>query len=329
MGLFDPQTARKPNHYPETQKFIDAIWASHWTPSEFSFRSDYNQFLNDLTPEEQGVITRALSAIGQIEVAVKTFWGNLGRNLPHPALMDLGFVMANNETVHNQAYEKLLVSLGMEELFESNLKEGVVAGRVNYLQKYNQRVYTDDRKQYIYAICLFTLFVENVSLFSQFYTVMHFNRFNNVLKDTAQQIQYTRSEEVLHSQVGIYLINTLRSEYPELFDDELLARIREECLVAYQSECKVIDWILQGYTGKHLSADILKAYIANRLNDSMQTIAFGAFPMPLSNHSLIKETMWMEEETFGNTKTDFFHKKPVEYSKKDISITVGDIFDGI
>lgn len=315
MGLFDKQVARKPNKYVETQTFIDALWAGHWTSNEFSFKSDYSQFMTQLTPQEQGVVTRTLSAIGQIEVAVKAFWGDLGKNLPHPSIQDLGYVMANTEVIHNIAYEKLLTVLGMEDIFNENLKEDVVLGRVEYLKKYLEKNYEDNRKQYIYAICLFTLFVENVSLFSQFYTIMHFNRFDNVLKDAAQQIQYTRNEEMLHAQVGIFLINKMREEYPELFDEELVARIRSECVAAYEAECKVVDWILQGYEGKHLSAPILKVYIKKRLSDSIEAIGFGSLELTADEQLLVKRTYWMDEETLGASMTDFFHQKPVEYSK--------------
>jgi len=135
MGLFDPQVSRKPNLYPETQQFIDAMWAGFWTSNEFSFKSDFTQFKSSLTEEEQGVVVRTLSAIGQIEVAVKTFWAKLGDHLPHPSIKDLGYVMANSEVIHNIAYEKLLSVLGLEEVFEQNLKEDVVANRVKYLQK--------------------------------------------------------------------------------------------------------------------------------------------------------------------------------------------------
>ena len=128
--LFTEQVSRKPNLYPWTQTFIDAIWESHWTPNEFNFRSDYTQFHGDMTPQQQGVIVRTLSAIGQIEIAVKKFWANLGINLPHPAFTDLGYVMAHNEVVHNKSYEKLLEVLGLENVFEENLKEDVIAGRV-------------------------------------------------------------------------------------------------------------------------------------------------------------------------------------------------------
>ena len=68
------------------------------------------------------IIIRTLSAIGQIEIAVKTFWAKLGDNLPHPSIRDMGYVMANIEVIHNKAYERLIDVLGLEHVFEENLK---------------------------------------------------------------------------------------------------------------------------------------------------------------------------------------------------------------
>lgn len=193
--IFDEQIQRKPDNYPWAKHFIDTAWETFWTPDEFNFTSDYNDFKVNMTDEERQVLTRTLSAIQQIEVAVKTFWANLGDNLPHPSLRDLGYVMANQEVIHNNAYEKLLTVLGLEDTFEQNLSNPVIAGRVEYLRKYLKKVYENDKKQYVYAITLFTLFVENVSLFSQFFIILHMNRTRGILKDTAQQVKYTRNEE--------------------------------------------------------------------------------------------------------------------------------------
>lgn len=308
--LFDEQLARKPNLYPWTQQYIDAIWASHWTPNEFNFTSDKKQFWTDLTEHQRGVVVRTLSAIGQIEIAVKTFWAKLGENFRHPGLVDLGYVMAQNEVIHNQAYEKLLEVLDLMEVFAENLKNPVFAARVAYLRKYAARNYQDDRKQYVYALTLFTLFVENISLFSQFAIILHFNRHHNVLKDTAQQVQYTRLEEQLHAQVGIRLINTLRNEYPELFDEELELRVLHEADEALKAEGNVIDWIMDGYSDEKLNADLLKVYIRNRMVDSMTAIGFSA-----PNKQPLPELQWMEEEALGASRTDFFHQRPVEYGK--------------
>src|ERR1041384_3217524 len=111
--IFEEQISRKPNAYPWTQDFIKSMHNGFWTSDEFSFKSDLQQFKTELTEQEQIIIERTLSAIGQIEVAVKKFWAKLGDNLPHPSLTDLGYVMANVEVIHNDAYEKLLTVLGL------------------------------------------------------------------------------------------------------------------------------------------------------------------------------------------------------------------------
>jgi len=295
-----------------------------WTDKEFSFKSDVQQFKVKLTDQEKEIVVRTLSAIGQIEIAVKTFWAKLGENLPHPALQDLGYVMANVEVIHNNAYERLLSVLGLEQVFEENLKLEWIQGRVKYLRKYTHKFYKDSKKQYLYALILFTLFVENVSLFSQFYIINWFARFKNVLKDTDQQVKYTRNEETIHALVGIKIVNTIREEYPELFDSELEERILDEAREAFKSESKIVDWMINGIQEKGLNADILKEFIKNRINESLKQIGFKpAFEV---DKTLLEDTLWFEEELLGNNMTDFFHSRPVEYSKKNQSFSEDDLF---
>ena len=322
--IFEEQISRKPDHYPWTQEFIEAMHNGFWTDKEFSFSSDVQDFNVNLKENEREMIIRTLSAIGQIEVAVKKFWAKLGDNLPHPSLTDLGYVMANVEVIHNNAYERLLKVLGLEDIFEENLKLDFIEGRVNYLRKYTHRFYKDSKKQYVYALILFTLFVENVSLFSQFYIVNWFNRYRNVLKDTGQQVKYTRNEENLHALAGIKIINTIRDEHPELFDGELEERIASEAKDAFEAESYLVDWMVNGFNEKGLSADILKEFIKNRINDSLEKIGFdSAFNV---DTSLLEDTMWFEEELTGNNVTDFFHSRPVEYSKNSQTFDADDLF---
>jgi ribonucleoside-diphosphate reductase beta chain len=295
-----------------------------WTDKEFSFKSDVQQFKVNLTDQEREIIVRTLTAIGQIEVAVKTFWAKLGENLPHPSLQDLGYVMANVEVIHNNAYERLISTLGLEGVFEQNLKLDWIQGRVKYLKKYTHKYYKDSKKQYLYALILFTLFVENVSLFSQFYVINWFARFKNLLKDTDQQVKYTRNEENIHALVGMKIINTIREEYPELFDKELEDKIKQEAQEAFNAESKIIDWMVNGIDEEGLSAPILKEFVKNRINESLSQIQFSeVFEI---DKDLIGKAKWFEEELLGNNMTDFFHSRPVEYSKKNQSFSEDDLF---
>jgi len=325
MSIFEEQISRKPDHYPWTEEFITAMHNGFWTDKEFNFQSDLQDFKVNLTDTERDMVTRSLSAIGQIEVAVKSFWAKVGENLPHPSITDLGYVMANIEVIHNNAYERLLDVLGMEDVFEENLKLDIIQNRVKYLRKYLKKRYKDAHKQYVYSLILFTLYVENVSLFSQFYTINYFNRFRNLLKDTAQQVAYTSREENIHALVGIKLVNTIKEEHPELFDEELIERIRSECLEAYKAECKIIAWSVNGYQSENLSTPILENFLKNRFNDSLSQIGIEPVFDDIDEDLLLK-TVWFDEDVLGNTSTDFFFKRPTEYSKKDKSYDEDDLF---
>lgn len=324
MTLFEGRVALKPVLYPWAEDFIKSFWHSSWTPDEFNFKSDLSQFKSELAPEEQQIIVRTLSAIAQIEVAVKSFWGKLGENFPHPEISDLGFVLANTEVVHGMAYRKLLDVLGLDNIYAENLKEDVVKGRVEYLRKHLKKVYKDDHKQYVYSLILFSIFIENVSLFSQFYIIQHFNRFKNVLKDTSNQVNYTQLEEKQHFQVGVTLINTLRAENPELFDTDLECRILEEVAASIDAEGKIVDWILGDYEVPHLNARIVKAYITNRMNDSLEAVGFER--VLTTDAEALEEAFWFIEEENANKKVDFFHKRPTDYAKNHRTYDLEELF---
>lgn len=324
ITIFDEQISRKPNRYPWTKAFIESMWDGFWTRRKIKFGSDVHQFKVELTEQEREIIVRTLSTIGQIEIAVKTFWGKLGDNLPHPSLQELGYVMANVEVIHNDAYEHLLSELDLEKEFDKNLELDWIQGRVNYLKKYNHKYYKDSKKQFLYALILFTLFVENVSLFSQFYIIDWFKTNKNYLKATAQQVKYTKNEETIHALIGIKIINTIREELPELFDEDLEKKILHEAEQAFMAESKIVDWMINGIDEPRLSAPILKEFIKNRINESLMQIKFPkVFDV---DEKLIEQTEWFEEQVMGNVMTDFFDSHDTGYSRDNKTFEEDDLF---
>lgn len=322
--IFNEQITRKPDHYPWTQDFIEAMHNGFWTHREFNFQSDIQDFRVNLTEQEKQIIIRALSTIGQLEISVKKFWAKLGDNLPHPSINDMGYVMANVEVIHGDAYERLLEVLGIDDSFDEILKLDIIKGRVNYLRKHLHKFHDNNRKQFIYSLILFTLFVENIALFSQFYTISWFGRYKNVLKDTNKQVEYTSREENLHAMIGIKVINTIKEEHPDLFDDELEAKIRHEAADAIKYECQIIEWIVNGYNHDKLNSPLLMEFIKNRMNTSLAQIGYEhVFNV---DHEAIAKTMWFDEQILGNNMTDFFHSRPVEYAKCSQSFDADDLF---
>jgi ribonucleoside-diphosphate reductase beta chain len=324
MGLFDVQHSRKPNNYPWAYDFIKSIDNSHWTVNEFSFASDLSDFKSSLNDNEREIVKKVLAAISTIELPVKTKWGFLCRDLPNPAITDLGFKFASNEVTHSEAYSRLLEVLGIDDIFEEIEKSTLFSGRAKYLRKHAERQYKDDKKQFIYSLALFTLFIENVSLFSQFYIIMWFGRYKNVLKDTNVQVTYTRQEESIHGLAGAKIINTLRQEYPEYFDKELQDRIEREARESIEHEDDLIDWMLDGYEGERISSTILKEYIRSRVNDSLKMIGYR--PQFVINDVLARDFEWMEESVLGANVNDFFHTRSTSYVKKNKPFTSEDLF---
>ncbi|NBT57403.1 ribonucleotide reductase [bacterium] len=322
--IFEEQISRKPDRYPWTQDFIEAMHNGFWTDKEFSFSSDIQDFRVSLTEQEQEIIVRALATIGQLEISVKKFWAKLGDNLPHPSINDMGYVMANTEVIHGDAYERLLEVLGIDDAFDEILELDIIKGRVNYLRKHLHKFHSDNKKQFVYSLILFTLFVENIALFSQFYTISWFGRYKNVLKDTNKQVEYTSREENLHAMIGMKLINVIKKEYPDLFDEELKEKIIHEANEAVKYELQIIEWIVNGYGEEKLNSEILKEFVKNRMNESLKEIGFKKiFDV---NKELISKTTWFDEQVLGNNQSDFFHSRPVEYSKKSKSFAVEELF---
>lgn len=322
--IFQEQISRKPDWYPWTQDFISAMHNGFWTDKEFNFQSDKQDYKVSLTPQEQEIITRALATIGQLEISVKKFWAKLGDNLPHPSINDMGYVMANTEVIHGDAYERLLEVLGIDDAFDEILKLDIIKGRVNYLRKHLHKFHNDNKKQFVYSLILFTLFVENIALFSQFYTISWFGRFKNLLKDTNKQVEYTSREENLHALIGIRLINAIRDEHPELFDQELEEKIIHEAKDALKYEMQIIKWIVNGYDEENLNSEVLQEFIKNRMNSCLNQIGYDdIFDV---NEEVLRKTIWFEEQVLGNNSTDFFHSRVTEYSKKSKSFSEEDLF---
>ena len=61
MSLFKEQISRKPNLYPWTEQFIEAMHNGFWTDKEFNFKSDVQQFKVELNDQERKIAVRSKS----------------------------------------------------------------------------------------------------------------------------------------------------------------------------------------------------------------------------------------------------------------------------
>ena len=324
MGIFDYRRNYKPFEYPEVLEFTDAINKSFWVHSEVDFTADTQDFLSHISEAEKNSIKNALLAIAQIEVSVKTFWGNLYNHLPKPEFNGLGSTFAECEFRHSEAYSRLLDVLGYNDEFENLISIPIIKERVDYLQNALSQANSDDKKEYANTLILFSILIENVSLFSQFAIILSFTRFKGYMKNVSNIIAWTSIDEQLHANAGMYIINKIKEENPEFFDTESINKIRFMVTESIDIESRLLDWIFEQGELEFINKNDLLNFMKYRTDESL--VKIGIKPVFNIPYEAYEPMAWFEKEVFSNSMDDFFAKRPVDYTKHDKSITASDLF---
>jgi ribonucleotide reductase beta subunit family protein with ferritin-like domain len=233
-------------------------------------------------------------------------------------------ISGNSEVRHKDAYAQLLRILGLEDEFQTVIEIPAIKNRINYLTKYLDGTRSKENKMYTKSVLLFSLFIEHVSLFSQFLIMMSFNKEKNLFKGISNVVEATSKEEEIHGNFGSELINIIKEENPEWFDAEFEELIVSACHKAYAAECGILDWIFENGELSFLSKDTIKNFIQNRFNNSLNRI--GMKPVFKVDFTEIEKTLWFDVEILSTKEDDFFYKKSTAYNKKQKSITEDDLF---
>ena len=323
-NIFEKRVFLKPYEYPEMLEYVDAIRHSYWIHTEFNFTSDIHDFKTRLTHPEQEAIKRTMLAISQIEVSVKSFWGNVYNKMPKPEIGSVGATFSESEVRHHDAYSHLLEILGLNEEFEKLSDNPIIMKRVRYLEAALKNANSENDQDYAESILLFALFIEHVSLFSQFLVIMSFNKHKNVLKGISNVVEATSKEEQIHGNFGIDLIQIIKKENPDWFDETHSQTVRSLCKQAYRAESEIIDWIFEEGEIDFLPKEQIKEFIKNRFNDSLQSI--GIEKVFEVDQVIVERTEWFDDEIIGTKHGDFFVKRSINYNKRSKSVTSDDLF---
>lgn len=322
--IFQKRVNLKPYEYPELAEYVNAIRHSYWVHTEFNYTSDIQDFKVNVSASERNAIKNTMLAISQIEVAVKMFWADIYKKLPKPEIASVGVTFAESEVRHQDAYSHLLEILGLNNEFEKIFDIPVINQRVKYLNNALETAKSEDNREYTRSILLFSLFIEHVSLFSQFLIIMSFNKYKNIFKGISNAVEATSKEEQIHGLFGIDIINIVKEEHPEWFDKELIQDIYDSCQQAYDAEDKIVDWIFEEGEFDFMPKDIVKEFIKNRLNNSLASI--GLKRIFTVNEKLLDRTEWFNDEIIATKHNDFFNKRSINYSKRTKSVTSDDLF---
>ena len=321
-NIFRKRTNLKPYEYPQLVEFTDAIRHSYWVHTEFNYSADIQDMKVRMTPEEVDIVKKAMLAISQIEVAVKTFWAKIGDKFPKPEVQAVGVTFGESEVRHADAYSNLIEIMGLNKEFETVVDVPAMKKRIAYLeQSIAQPV---DDKDYFHKIILFSMFVENVSLFSQFLIMMSFNKHKNLLKGISNAVEATSKEEDIHARFGFELVNIIKEENPDWFDKDSINEVNRLCREAFKAESAIVDWIYGDSDLDFLPKATVKEFLKHRFNQSLQAIDMK--PLYEVDRDIVKTTDWFIEEILSTKNIDFFVKRSTAYSKKTKAFTEDDLF---
>lgn len=320
--LFDKRINIRPYEYPELLDYADAMRHAYWIHTEYNYTSDIQDYHN-MSVSEQAIFRKTMLAIAHVEVAVKTFWADIYKMMPKPEIATVGMVFAESETRHEQLYSHVLELLGLQEEFVHLIEVPAIQQRIATIEKAMSNK-SLSQKEFVKSLIFFSLFTENVSLFSQFYIAMSYNKFKSYMKGMSNGIEASTKEEDLHANFGASVINIIREEYPELITEDDEQDIVALCAEALENEREILDWIFAEWDVDYIQKDVVKNYIAYRMNKWLSAVGIAhSFPV---DTTLLPATQWFEDEILVTKHTDFFNKRSTNYTKRSKSFSSDDLF---
>ena len=312
MSIFEKRTNYKPFEYPDVLVFTEAMNKTFWVHNEVDFTADIQDYKVNLTDIQRTIFTRSILSIAQTEVCVKPFWADLYKHFPKPELNGLGVTFAECEFRHSEAYSQILDVNGLQDEFYLALQSKPFKDYNDFVTSYMSSEDIASKTTF------FALVIENGGLFSRFANILAFTRFKGIMKNTSNIIAWTSSDEDIHANGGIWIINQLRKEgYLKITQQE----VKEMCEEYIQVESNLLDWIYEYGELEWFSKIDMINFIKQRIDDALVKAGFEKVFNTTS-----PKMEWFNEEIYSQALDDFFAKRVVDYTKHDKSITANDLF---
>jgi ribonucleoside-diphosphate reductase beta chain len=265
-SLLDPgmDLTLRPMRYPHFyDRFRDAI-KNTWTVEEVDLHSDLKD-LARLSPAERHLVGRlvAFFATGDTIVA-----NNLVLNLYQHINSPEGRLYLSRqlfeEAVHVQFYLTLLDTYVPDEIerfeaFAAVEKIPSIRRKAEFCYRWIDSIdhlgrltTAADRKAFLLNLICFAACIEGLFFYGAF-AYVYFLRSRGLLNGLASGTNWVFRDESMHMAFAFDVVDTVRAEEPELFDDDLADQVR--AMLADAVECEVgfaEDLLEQGVSGMSL-----------------------------------------------------------------------------
>ena len=283
--LLDPgmDLTLRPMRYPVFyDMYRDAI-KNTWTVEEVDFSRDTADLNNRLLPSERHLINRlvAFFATGDSIVANNLVL-NLYKHVNAPEARMYLSRQLYEEALHVQFYLTLLDTYipdiaEREKAFAAINNIPSIKHKADFCFKWIDSVYhldqvqsDADRRQFLLNLICFSSCIEGLFFFAAF-AYVYFLRSKGLLDGLAAGTNWVFRDESMHMNFALEVINTVRSEQPELFDARLEEQVVEMIQEAVECEVQFAQDILgQGVPG--MSVKDMRTYLQSVADQRLQSL---------------------------------------------------------
>ena len=300
------------------QKYLDGS-ANHWMPQEINMTADVALWKdpNGLTEDERRIVMRNLGFFSTADSLVaNNIVLSVYRHITNPECRQYLLRQALEEAIHTHAYQYVIESLGMDEGEIYNMYKEIpsVARKAAWALPFTESLADqnfktgslEDDKTLLRNLIAFYCVLEGIFFYCGFTQILSMGN-RNKMTGTAEQFQYILRDESMHVNFGIDMINQIKLENPQLWDEAMQTEARNMILQGTQLEIEYAhDTMPGGILGMNAESmsDYLK-FIANRRLTQIgleEEFPNATNPFP-----------WMSEIMDLRKEKNFFETRVIEY----------------
>ena len=300
------------------QKYLDGC-ANHWMPQEINMTHDVALWKSEegLSEDERTIVMRSL---GFFSTADSLVANNLVlciyRHITNPECRQYLLRQSFEEAIHTHAYQYVIQSLGMDEaeLFNMYREVPSVARKAAWALKFTKGLddptFTtgteDTDKELLKNLVAYYCVLEGIFFYCGFTQILSMGR-RNKMTGTSEQFQYILRDESMHLNFGIDMINQIRLENPNLWDEEMQELSASMILQGMELEIEYArDTMPRGVLG--MNANMMEEYLNYIANRRLIQIGLQEeFPNAENPFPWMSEIMDLRKEK------NFFETRVIEY----------------
>ena len=293
----------------------DMMEANTWFPKEVDTTKDVIDYSKNLTDAEKRMYDLVWSQLISMDsFQTNNLADNINPYITAPEINALLARQAYEEANHSKSYAVMAEAIcdNTDLIYEMEKHDEVLRRKNAYISSVYEELAGNVTEEKLLLAMFANQILEGIYFYSGFTAIYSLARAGRML-GSAQMIRFIQRDEITHLLLFQNMINSVRKEKPELFTDDLKAKVFKMFKEAGDLEIEWGQYITQnqimGFTD-----NIIEEYIHFLIDERLSAVGFEK--MYNADHPI----KWVEDfSKFNEQKTNFFEGNVANYSKGSLS----------